>query len=80
MNRFTKDLGSVDEALSKVILDAFQNNLNVVGAIIITICTDPKLSIVIALMGGLFIFIRKIYLRSSKNTKRLEGMSMWCPI
>lgn len=77
MNRFTKDLGSVDEVLSKVILDAFQNNLNVIGSIIITICADPKLSIVVVLMGGLFILIRKVYLRSSKNMKRLEGMSMW---
>lgn len=75
MNRFTKDLGSVDEALPKVILDSLQNNLMVFGSIVVTVFTDAKLSIVIMLMGGLFVLVRKIYLRSSKNIKRLEGIS-----
>lgn len=85
MNRFTKDMGSVDETLPKVMLDALQNNLTIFGAIIVTIFTDLKLAIVILLMSGLFIVVRKIYLRSSKNIKRLEGISMCnvhfaCPI
>lgn len=77
-NRFTKDLGSVDEIFPRTLLDALQNNLNIVGAIIVTIFTDWKLSIVIILMGGIFILLRKIYLRSSKNIKRLEGISKIC--
>lgn len=77
INRFTKDLGSVDETLPRAILDAFQNNLNVVGAIIVTIFTDIKLAIVILLLGVLFVFSRKVYLKSSTNLKRLEGISMW---
>lgn len=76
MNRFTKDLGSVDEILPRSILDAFQNNLAVIGAIVVTIFTDVKLSIVILFMGALFILIRNIYLNSSNNLKRLEGISM----
>lgn len=76
MNRFTKDLGTVDEILPRAILDAVQNNLNVFGAIIVTIFTDWKLSIVILVMSGLFVIARKIYVRASKNLKRLEGISM----
>lgn len=75
MNRFTKDLGSVDEVLPKSIFDAFQNNLSIFGAIMITVFTDFKLAIVIVLMSGLFVLARKFYLGASKTLKRLEGIS-----
>lgn len=75
-NRFTKDLGGVDELLPKTMLDAFQNNLNVFGAVLVTIFTDLKLSIVIFVLGIGFVLLRKIYLKSSTNLKRLEGISM----
>lgn len=76
-NRFTKDLGGVDELLPKIMLDAFQSNLNVFGAIVVTIFTDLKLSIVIFVLGIAFVFFRKMYLKSSTNIKRLEGISMF---
>lgn len=76
INRFTKDIGIVDDFVPRAILDAFQNNLSIIGAIIVTTFTDPKIAIVIVLMAVLFICARNVYLSSSKNLKRLEGMSM----
>lgn len=74
-NRFTKDLGSVDELLPRFILDALQINLNMIGAITVTLFTDFKLSVVILLMGTLFFWARRIFLKCSTNIKRLEGTS-----
>lgn len=75
MNRFSKDMGSTDEALPKSCLDAGQINLGMLGAILVTIFTNFKFSIVILIMGAFFLITRHIYLKSSTNIKRLEGTS-----
>lgn len=75
MNRFSKDMGTTDEALPKAFLDAAQINLGMIGAISVTIFTNVKFAVVIIVMVVLFWFVRKIYLKSSTNIKRLEGTS-----
>lgn len=76
MNRISKDMGSTDEALPKSCFDATQINLGMVGAILVTIFTNIKFSIVILIMGVLFLLARKIYLKCSTNIKRFEGTSV----
>lgn len=75
MNRFSKDMGSSDEALPKAFLDALQFNFTVVGAIVVTIYTNTKLTIVLLVLGIIFWLIRRTYLKCSMNLKRLEGTS-----
>lgn len=75
LNRFSKDMGATDEYLSKAILDAVQINLNMLGAIFVTIVVSPLFIAPILIMSLIFMYIRKIYLKSSKNIKRLEGMT-----
>ena len=75
MNRFTKDLGNVDDMLPRTLLEASQTILYGLGVIAVIIYTDVKLSIVILAITMLFLIVRKIYLNSSKNIMRLEGMS-----
>lgn len=75
LNRFSKDLGSVDEYLPKAILDATQIILNMVGAIIVTTIVNPLFMVPIGVIGLLFVAVRRVYLKSSKNIKRLEGAS-----
>lgn len=75
MNRFTKDLGNVDDMLPRTLLEASQTILYGLGVIAVIIYTDVKLSIVILAIAMLFLIVRKIYLSSSKNIMRLEGMS-----
>lgn len=75
LNRFTKDIGSTDEALPKAFLDAIQINLMMLGAILVTVYTNVKLSILILIMFVMFVFIRKVYLKCSTDLKRLDGMS-----
>lgn len=75
INRFTKDLGNVDEMLPRILLEAPQVILMATGAIGVTIFTDLKLSVVILAMGVVFLFARKVYLKCSTNIMRLEGIS-----
>lgn len=76
LNRFSKDLGSIDELLPLTLLDASQCIMVITGALIVTCTVNILFLIPIILIGGLFYFLRKIYLRTSKNMKRVEGISM----
>lgn len=75
LNRFSKDIGSVDEALPKILHDAIQINLSMIGAIAVTLYVNWKFGVIILVMGIIFMVLRYIYLKVSKDLKRLEGMS-----
>lgn len=75
LNRFSKDMGGIDELLPKAILDAGQVILQMVGVIVVTCIVNWLFLIPIGFLSILFWFIRKIYLKTSKNIKRLEGIS-----
>jgi ABC-type multidrug transport system fused ATPase/permease subunit len=75
MNRFSKDMGSVDELLPKAIMDASQIILMMAGSLVVAVSVNLYFLIPIVVMGLLFWFIRKIYLKTSKNVKRLEGIT-----
>lgn len=65
---------ATDELLPKAILDATQVNLSMVGSIIVAASVNPYFLIPVGVIGFVFIFIRKVYLKTSKNIKRLEGV------
>ncbi|XP_031639826.1 multidrug resistance-associated protein 4-like, partial [Contarinia nasturtii] len=75
MNLFTKDMGSADDILPKTLLEAAQCICIVVGSICVIIFTDTKLSIVILVMGVIFILLQKVYLKCSTNIMRLEAIT-----
>lgn len=63
----------MDEYLPKAIIDAAQAVLGMLGAVSVTASVNPVFLIPLFIMGFIFIFIRKVFLRTSKNIKRLEG-------
>ncbi|CRK98089.1 CLUMA_CG011457, isoform A [Clunio marinus] len=75
LNRFSKDLGSIDEWLPKCLLDAAQVILMAIGAIVVTAFINPLFMIPLGLLFIVFIYIRRYYLKTSKNIKRLEGIT-----
>lgn len=75
LNLFSKDLGTVDELLPTSILTASQYILIVAGSISVTVTVRPYFIIPIVLIGIIFIYVRKIYLKSSQDIKRMEGIS-----
>ncbi|KAG7207749.1 hypothetical protein KM043_009361 [Ampulex compressa] len=75
LNRFSKDLGAIDELLPKAILDAGQICMMMLGSLTLSCIVNPIFLIPIAFLGTVFYWIRKVYLKTSKNIKRLEGMT-----
>ena len=75
LNRFSKDTSAIDELLPKAILDSGQILLLMSGALIVTCTVNPIFLAPAAIIGAVCILIRKVYLKTSKNIKRLEGMS-----
>ncbi|XP_058446019.1 ATP-binding cassette sub-family C member 4-like [Malaya genurostris] len=75
LNRFSKDMGSVDELLPKAILDASQIILSMIGTILVTVIVNPMLLVPLAFLAVIFIYLRRVYLKTSKNIKRLEGIT-----
>lgn len=65
---------TVDEVLPKAIFDGIHGNLVLLGTIIVTAIVNLYFLIPVAVMGALFIFIRIVYLKTSKNIKRIEGI------
>nr|XP_023023160.1 probable multidrug resistance-associated protein lethal(2)03659 [Leptinotarsa decemlineata] len=74
LNRFSKDIGAVDELLPKVILDSGQILLLMVGSLLLVAIVNSYTLILVAIIGVLFLSIRNVYLKTSKNIKRLEGI------
>ncbi|KAJ8669276.1 hypothetical protein QAD02_000535, partial [Eretmocerus hayati] len=74
LNRFSKDLGAIDELLPKATLDATQIILILIGSLIVTCTINPIFLVPIFLISIVFFWIRRIYLATSTNIKRLEGM------
>ncbi|XP_046974675.1 probable multidrug resistance-associated protein lethal(2)03659 [Vanessa cardui] len=75
LNRFSKDMGSVDELLPQAMLDSFQILLNLIGVIIVILMTEVALLIPIATALIIFYIFRLIYVRTTGAIKRLEGIT-----
>ncbi|KAG5866797.1 hypothetical protein JTB14_031470 [Gonioctena quinquepunctata] len=74
LNRISKDIGSIDEMLPRTLLDVGQMFLQMGGSLVLVAVINPYAIILILALGVWFWYIRHIYLKSSKNIKRLEGM------
>ncbi|XP_032678119.1 multidrug resistance-associated protein 4-like [Odontomachus brunneus] len=75
LNRFSKDMGAIDELLPKGILDSYQSNMLMIGAVTVTCIVNPFFIIPILVISITFYLLRKKYLNISKDIKRLEGMT-----
>ncbi|CAD6221999.1 GSCOCT00005266001.2-RA-CDS [Cotesia congregata] len=74
LNRFSKDMGAIDELLPKALLDAGQIIMMMVGSLVIVCVVNPIFIVPLVIIAFIFYWIRKVYLKTSKNVKRLEGM------
>lgn len=77
LNRFSKDLGAVDETLPCAIAESMQTLLLIVGILCVVIILNPAMLIVLAGSVVFIGFLLKLYLRSAQDLKRLEGISMY---
>ncbi|KAK4880755.1 hypothetical protein RN001_008901 [Aquatica leii] len=75
LNRFSKDMGAVDELLPAAMIDAVQIGLGLVGIIIVVGVVNYWLMIPTFLTVLIFFGLRTFYLTSSRSIKRLEGIT-----
>lgn len=75
LNRFSKDLGAIDDQMPYTILDFFNCVLTVIGAVILSSIVNPFLLIFYIPLMLYFAKLRSYYLRSSREVKRLEAAS-----
>lgn len=75
LNRFSKDMGAVDELLPIALIDCLQIGLALLGIIIVVAIASPWLMIPTVVIGIIFYYLRVFYLATSRSVKRLEGVS-----
>ena len=74
LNRFSKDVGCLDERLPETLLIAIQMVLQVFSSIIVPTVTNPWLLLVIVPLFVLVVWISRYYLKTSRELKRLESI------
>ena len=74
LNRFSKDVGCLDELLPKTFLVSIQRVLLVFASIIIPTVTNPCLLFLMVPLIVLVVYISKYYLKTSRELKRLQSI------
>ena len=74
LNRFSNDIGCVDELLPKTFLLAIHKLLLMLTLIVIPIATNLLLLFAVVPLSGLVVYISKYYLQTSRELKRLESI------
>ncbi|XP_076757725.1 putative multidrug resistance-associated protein lethal(2)03659 isoform X1 [Xylocopa sonorina] len=75
LNRFSKDMGAIDELLPMALIDVLQIGLSLVGIIVVVAIANYWLLIPTVLIGILFYYVRVFYVATSRSVKRLEGVT-----
>lgn len=75
LNRFSKDVGTIDSSLPVVVIDCMKFFLELAGVTAIVISTNYWMIFPTVLMCGIFYFLRFIFLTTARNVKRVEAIS-----
>ncbi|KAI5635385.1 ABC transporter domain-containing protein [Phthorimaea operculella] len=75
LNRFSKDMGAVDEVLPSALLDVLQIGLSLIGIVVVVAAVNYWLLVPTVAIGLVFYLLRIFYLASSRSIKRLEGVT-----
>ncbi|XP_068628290.1 probable multidrug resistance-associated protein lethal(2)03659 [Battus philenor] len=75
LNRFSKDMGAVDEVLPSALLDVLQIGLSLIGIVVVVAIVNWWLLLPTLAIGVIFYGLRIVYLSSSRSIKRLEGVT-----
>ncbi|XP_071865797.1 ATP-binding cassette sub-family C member 4 isoform X2 [Bombus fervidus] len=73
LNRFSKDVGSVDEILPRTMIESIQIFTVMIGILVQVFIINWWTIFPMFIMGFLYWQIRNIYLKTAQNMKRFEG-------
>nr|XP_055029295.1 cystic fibrosis transmembrane conductance regulator [Misgurnus anguillicaudatus] len=72
MNRFTKDMSTIDDMLPLLMFDFVQLTLVVLGCVLVVSIVRPYIFLVATPLAIIFIVMRKYFLRTGQQLKQLE--------
>uniref|UniRef100_A0AAA9RX99 Multidrug resistance-associated protein 4 n=1 Tax=Bos taurus TaxID=9913 RepID=A0AAA9RX99_BOVIN len=72
LNRFSKDIGHMDDLLPVIFQDFIQTFLLVIGMVGVMVAAIPWIAIPVIPLGIIFFVLRWFFLRTSRDVKRLE--------
>ncbi|XP_033614350.1 multidrug resistance-associated protein 1 isoform X4 [Fukomys damarensis] len=75
VNRFSKELDTVDSMIPQVIKMFMGSLFTVLGSCILILLATPIAAVVIPPLGLIYFFVQKFYVASSRQLKRLESVS-----
>ncbi|XP_049426792.1 multidrug resistance-associated protein 1 isoform X3 [Epinephelus fuscoguttatus] len=75
VNRFAKEMDTIDSVIPSIIKMFMGSMLNVLGACVIILIATPLVAVIIPALGLLYFFVQRFYVASSRQLKRLESIS-----
>ncbi|XP_061393047.1 probable multidrug resistance-associated protein lethal(2)03659 [Musca vetustissima] len=75
LNRFSKDMGQIDEILPSVMIDVIQIFLSLFGIVAVLSVVNPLYLLPTFILAIIFYNLRTFYLKTSRNVKRLEAIT-----
>ncbi|XP_052505903.1 ATP-binding cassette sub-family C member 4-like [Budorcas taxicolor] len=73
LNRFSKDIGHMDDLLPQIFQDFIQTFLLVIGVMGMMVAVIPGVAILVIPFGIIFFVVQWYFLRTSRDVKRLES-------
>ncbi|XP_049855335.1 ATP-binding cassette sub-family C member 4-like [Schistocerca gregaria] len=74
LNRFSKDMGSIDEMLPQFKMSMIQIYLVLCGILAMVLVVNYILVVPMALIGALFVYVSRLFMTTATSIKRLEGI------
>ncbi|CAL8264121.1 unnamed protein product [Lota lota] len=75
VNRFSKEMDTIDSVIPSIIKMFMGSMLNVLGACVVILVATPLVAIIIPPLGLVYYFVQRFYVASSRQLKRLESVS-----
>uniref|UniRef100_A0A672ZRQ8 ATP-binding cassette, sub-family C (CFTR/MRP), member 4 n=1 Tax=Sphaeramia orbicularis TaxID=375764 RepID=A0A672ZRQ8_9TELE len=73
LNRFSKDIGMLDSNMPWTFVDFIQVFLQILGVICVAASVIPLILVPVIPLLGVFLWLRRYFLRTSRDIKRLES-------
>lgn len=78
LNRFSKDMGAIDEFLPRALLDAVQILLVLSGILTLVLIANCYMIVPLVILGAIFLKLKSLFITTTRNVKNLEGISECC--
>lgn len=75
LNRFSKDMGAIDEILPLCMIDTFQIGAQLFGIMVLVSVINYWLIIPLVVVSVIGLWIRNVFMTTSRTIKRLEGVT-----